>query len=1036
MRKARPIILVALLAALTQIAFSQYAPQHWQQSGVRIRQGYHIEWQRAAETDENGNVAYTWSDTRLDNRDVYAQLINSAGQKLWGNEGVNVVSFAGRQEDPLVMPNGNGDYIFIWNDFRNDYVKGDLYAQKLNSSGQKMWNPDGVLLSTGDFDSPAVLRMVADGTGGAIVVWDDVRDGDIGNIYATRITSDGTIPLAWPEGGLPVRVAPASQTQLTVDSDGNGGAYVGWMDDHIMETGRNICAQRITINAGLAWSDTGIVVCDTTGDQEAPKLCPDGQGGIYMVWEDKRIDYNADLYIQHMNSAGQKLFPEAQGRMLIDGPARQSEPRIVNDESGNAIVMWLDTRNDVQNLFNDIYAQKITSNGTFLWTTGGAPVCTEPSDQTQARFDTDGTGGIVVSWMDERNGNETPNNNIFAQRINSNGTPVWTTNGKPVCEMNGYQFFPLVRAFPSYTLIAWGDERTGSPGIYYQKVNNTDGNPVLSPNGVTLVWGISGNADHVKMLASGQNKFFIFYQDLREGPKGYQAYVQMIDENGLTYLAQDGVKICPDPTFNLQKGQELIDVCTDGNNGALAVWQDHRDSNIYGSQIYAQRVTSSGTLAWNSAGIRVAPYDSEEKEPRIISDGANGGIIVWSEVDASSPYYVIRVRAAKITQNGAISWTTVVYNTETMDDNLEDICSDGSGGVYIVISTGDLPDYNLYAQHLDASGNATWGTDGIAVCTAPDKQVNCRAIGVGSSGVICVWEDNRSLAGIDLYAQRINPNGTIGWATNGIVINNQPQDQASPDLSLDGQSHLFTVWQDYRNGDQNLYMQKVDYDGNLLYPATGMLVCDAPLYQVNPRIATDGTDGCFISWEDFRGEVFSDIWGTHLDSDGALSTETIPGWGYQWVENGNIINDAFQKQNNCVIIPDNQEGIISIWEDKRSSGKEEVTNLYTQRLNAHVAGIEPVPGNSGIPHEFNLYPPYPNPFNPDTKFRFDLIAPVNIRLSVYDAMGRQVAILKDGRQEAGSWEVTWNASNLASGQYFVRLQVDGKQLLEKVLLVK
>ena len=64
----------------------------------------------------------------------------------------------------------------------------------------------------------------------------------------------------------------------------------------------------------------------------------------------------------------------------------------------------------------------------------------------------------------------------------------------------------------------------------------------------------------------------------------------------------------------------------------------------------------------------------------------------------------------------------------------------------------------------------------------------------------------------------------------------------------------------------------------------------------------------------------------------------------------------------------------------------------------------------------------PNPFNSQTFIRYSLSQPSQIRLAVFDVRGRQVALLADGQQTAGSHEARWNAAGMASGLYFCRLE--------------
>ncbi|RJP78425.1 MAG: T9SS C-terminal target domain-containing protein [Candidatus Zixiibacteriota bacterium] len=98
---------------------------------------------------------------------------------------------------------------------------------------------------------------------------------------------------------------------------------------------------------------------------------------------------------------------------------------------------------------------------------------------------------------------------------------------------------------------------------------------------------------------------------------------------------------------------------------------------------------------------------------------------------------------------------------------------------------------------------------------------------------------------------------------------------------------------------------------------------------------------------------------------------------------------------------------------------------------------EPAP--AGVPQqpaEFALAPPHPNPFNPATTVPFSLPQSGLVRLAVYDALGRRTATLLDGVRPAGVHEAVWDASGVASGIYFFRLEAGGRVLVQRGMLLK
>ena len=86
--------------------------------------------------------------------------------------------------------------------------------------------------------------------------------------------------------------------------------------------------------------------------------------------------------------------------------------------------------------------------------------------------------------------------------------------------------------------------------------------------------------------------------------------------------------------------------------------------------------------------------------------------------------------------------------------------------------------------------------------------------------------------------------------------------------------------------------------------------------------------------------------------------------------------------------------------------------------------------------EYSLGQNYPNPFNPTTTIEFALPQSNNVRLIVYDLLGRVVAELVNGELNAGYHKINFNASNLSSGIYFYSLKTGDFSSVKKLVLLK
>lgn len=101
-----------------------------------------------------------------------------------------------------------------------------------------------------------------------------------------------------------------------------------------------------------------------------------------------------------------------------------------------------------------------------------------------------------------------------------------------------------------------------------------------------------------------------------------------------------------------------------------------------------------------------------------------------------------------------------------------------------------------------------------------------------------------------------------------------------------------------------------------------------------------------------------------------------------------------------------------------------------------ITAVESEDNVTHSPSEFHLYQNYPNPFNPTTTIRFSLPRNSNVKIAVYDVLGRVVANLVNGNYDAGYHNVVFNASNLTSGIYFYRIEASGYVSVKKLMLLK
>ena len=133
---------------------------------------------------------------------------------------------------------------------------------------------------------------------------------------------------------------------------------------------------------------------------------------------------------------------------------------------------------------------------------------------------------------------------------------------------------------------------------------------------------------------------------------------------------------------------------------------------------------------------------------------------------------------------------------------------------------------------------------------------------------------------------------------------------------------------------------------------------------------------------------------------------------------------------------------LSAWFDDVPDNLLTVWKNYFEGTDSSLAGFFPlriIPSNidpRSIPVAFAIKGNYPNPFNPLTTIAFDLPNDGLVNMSVFNITGRKVADLIDHDMQAGSYELTWNAADQASGVYIVRVQSGTQVAYQKMTLLK
>jgi hypothetical protein len=214
-----------------------------------------------------------------------------------------------------------------------------------------------------------------------------------------------------------------------------------------------------------------------------------------------------------------------------------------------------------------------------------------------------------------------------------------------------------------------------------------------------------------------------------------------------------------------------------------------------------------------------------------------------------------------------------------------------------------------------------WPTDptvNVALCNAVGTQAGNGLTAVSSlhGGTISAWQDDRD-SDNDIYAQRLSFDGVPLWPANGVPVCTAAGTQLGLQGVSDGAGGAILVWIDLRDGESDIYAQRIDPDGNLMWPVgspslDGVPVCATTEIQTWINVVSDGSGGAIVTWE--NGPSPNDIYAQRLDE-------------------GIVVTDAPGVHISSRIVSDGAGGAILVWTDGRNNPTTSY-DIYAQRVDS------------------------------------------------------------------------------------------------------
>ncbi len=706
---------------------------------------------------------------------VLVTSITIASEFLINENPVYVTALA-NQWFPDIASDGTNSLV-VWQDARAG--ANDIYAARVNQDGYVL-DIAGIAVST--FDCDKRYPTIEWARSNYLVVWSDARN-DTSDIYAARVTSEGIV---LDEAGIAISNHIGFQGYPAIAFDGTNYLIV-WQDEG-RSNSSEIYGTRVT-QQGIVLDTNGFLIVAATSDQSKPAVAYDGSNFL-VVWQDFRNSFFSDIYGTRVTSDG--IVLDSGGFVISGDTNMQSNPALAigRSASGHAefLVVWDDSR---INFMADLYGARVTSQGTVL-DPEGILIAAMPDYQVYPDVTYDEENYLVVWWDAGGHGD------IFATRVTSEGE-ILDPNGIVIRADGTTQMLPAITFNGTNSLPVWQDNREGVDdfNIYGTRVNHQGS--VLDPNSILI--STAASIQQLPKATFGENDFLIVWEEKRLG-SDFDIYGARVNTQG-TIL--DSISIAISNSANLQR---LPSVAFNGRN-FLTVWEEgtSRERDIKGT-----RLTNSG-IVLDTTSIAISVAEMEQCNSAVISDN-NYYLVVWQTWQSGSYYDIFGTR---VTNDGIVLDPSGIEISAAQNyQTLPAVACDGTN-FFVVWQDMRSSGYNIYGARVTPSG-IVLDTAGIAICVAEGSQSSPK-IAYDGSNFLVVWQDMRN-NNPDIYGTRVSSTGTI-LDTAGIAICRSEGSHVSPAVVYDGINFL-VVWQDNRNGKQDIYGARVTSQGIVMdsFPVT------------------------------------------------------------------------------------------------------------------------------------------------------------------------------------------------------------------------
>jgi hypothetical protein len=728
------------------------------------------------------------------------------------------------------------------------------------------------------------------------------------NLLGTLTYPIAIDPVVGPAIGGGFAMAPQSQHEPAVAWNSSASQYLVVWQDYRSGIGWDIYGTRVSGLWGAIRDPGGIAICTATNDQGWPRVASDGNDWL-VVWHDLR-NPTFDVYGSRVDSSG-----SVASAIAISTTSYSEMGPAVAAVGTNYLVAWEDTRESEGSPagFALVYAAIVSGNSVSLVSSGLGRLChwDEAGDLGQRRVRVAAsTNQYLVIW-DGQNWDQTYG--VYGARVSATGS---VTCMNLLSRTNILAGYGGVASTGNGWCVVWSDYEETYIDVWARLIDNSG--TLQTPFEVTdsdyeSEWrpAVAGSATNYLVVWHHQ-PYGSFSYNIRgsristagvpqDGSNGFDVcstaeehYDISIASKGDDYIVVWASGLYPDPdedpSYNIYGSRvanaTVIDrfpisttnspfqgnITVGGNGGlteVLLAWEDTRNINTTGWDIYGARLSSDGRIL-DLNGLAIATNSGSQLTPA----AAYGPdfFVVWDDAG--------RIKGRSVSSSDGTLSPIIDVTTDTSTKRYPSLAGiSGSSLLCVFEDTFNAwqgYSNDIYAVRITfASPNWQAGSK-FTVYSGVNNQTR-PAVGSDEAIYFVAWEHKNSTR--DIHGRLVTSAGGLTNSVLQLCINSQ--DQSLPAVAGRPTGNGFAVvWQDARSGSGDIYGIPVSNDGVVGTPTNGVQISTTSGFaELRPAVAHTGS-AFMAAWTDYRGATHYDIYGSRLSvTNNVMSVNDLGGFG-------------------------------------------------------------------------------------------------------------------------------------------------------------